>query len=409
MRLLYALDTFRPNIDGVAISSERIARGLARRGHAVAVVAPGRRFADYEEVVDGLPVYRIRALKVLSDRWRIPVLPGDNVKRAMYAFRPDIVVVTLPFLLSRVAVAAAGRLRLPVVGVTGTMPEWLTSNLPLPRGLAQRANPAIWRHIASYYNQCSAVVGVSNTALRLLQDHGLERPGYVISNGVSLRRFRPRPRDEELASRLGVDNKPVVLYAGRIDPEKRLDLWLEAAYLVLQSGFDAQFLIVGDGAEVRQMSHLAEKLGIAAKVKFAGFLGDADYPRVFSLADVFAISSPAELQSIVTLEAAASGLPLVAVNAGALPELVEDGGNGFLFALDDAEEMAGAVQRLLVNPSLRAQMGRGSRMIAVTHDIERTIEGYERLFRQVARQNRGDWRMRWPSMAEREYSSTRGA
>jgi glycosyltransferase involved in cell wall biosynthesis len=409
MRLLYALDTYRPNIDGVAISSERIAKGLARRGHTVGVIAPGRRFADYEEAVEGLPVFRVRSLKVFSDRWWVPVMPGNNVERAIAYFRPDVVVVTLPFLLSRAAVGAARRLEVPVVGVTGTMPEWLTANLPLPRGIAERANPALWRHIADYYEQCEAVVGVTQTALRLLQDHGLTRPGYVISNGVSPRRFRPRVRDVDLAARFNVDERPTVLYAGRLDAEKRMDIWLEAAALTRQSGVDAQFLIVGDGSEVKHLAHLAEKLELGDSAKFLGFLDDEDYAGVFSLADVFAIASPAELQSIVTLEAAASGLPVVAVNAGALPELVEDGRNGYLFAVDDAEEMATALQRILSELPAARHMGKHSRMIALEHDIERTVAHYERLFRSISGEAEGSWDGQLPRPASQGYSTTKGA
>jgi glycosyltransferase involved in cell wall biosynthesis len=409
MRLLYALDTYRPNIDGVAISSERIAKGLARRGHKVGVIAPGRRFADYEEAVEGLPVFRVRSLKVFSDRWWVPVMPGSNVERAIAYYRPDVVVVTLPFLLSRAAVGAARRLEVPVVGVTGTMPEWLTANLPLPRGIAAKANPALWRHIAHYYDQCEAVVGVTRTALRLLQDHGLTRPGHVISNGVSLRRFRPRARQADLAARFKIDERPTVLYTGRLDAEKRMDLWLEAAALIRQSGIDAQFLIVGDGSEVKHLSHLAEKLDLGDNVKFLGFLDDEDYAGVFSLADAFAIASPAELQSIVTLEAAASGLPIVAVNAGALPELVEDGGNGYLFALDDAEEMATALQRLLSDLPAARQMGGHSRMVALEHDIERTVDHYERLFLSIGGEGEGLWDEQLPKPASRGYSTARGA
>lgn len=383
MRLLYALDTYKPNIDGVAISSERIATRLAKRGHTIGIVAPGRRLADYEENVDGLPVFRVRSMKVLSDRWWIPVLPGTSVEQTIADFQPDVVVVTLPFILSRAAVSAAQRLGVPVVGVTGTMPEWLTSNLPLPKRLAGKASPTIWRHIVHYYNQCTEVVGVTTTALRLLREYGLERPGHVISNGVSPRRFHPRNRDTGLAKKLRIDERPLVLYTGRLDAEKRLDTWLEAAALVRSKGVDAQFMLVGDGSEAKHLLRLIEKLDLEDSVRWAGFLDDADYERVFSLATAFAIASPAELQSIVTLEAAASGLPIVAVNAGALPELVRDGFNGYLFPEDDAGAMANRLADVLGDEAAAKRMGRRSRLIALPHDIERTIDSYERLFRTV--------------------------
>jgi len=402
MRILYALDTYRPNIDGVAISSERIAQGLARRGHDIAVVAPGRQLNDYAEILEGLPVYRVRALRVLSDRWWMPVLPSGGVERAIVSFRPDVVIITLPFLLSRAAVASARKLGVPVVGVTGTMPEWLLANLPLPRGLAARANPALWRHFAAYYNQCEAVVGVTRTALRLLQEHGLVRPGHVVSNGVSLQRFRPRARDRALAARFGVDDRPAVLYAGRLDAEKRMDVWFRAAAVLRRRHVDAQYLIVGDGSERERLERMARHLGIAGDVRFIGFLTDRDYEHVFSLANVFAIASTAELQSIVTLEAAASGLPVVAVNAGALPELVTEGANGYLFAPDDVDGLAAGIARILQDNRLARGMGWASRLIARQHDIERSVREYERICSSLSGQDAG-LRTGWRKYGSQSY------
>lgn len=219
----------------------------------------------------------------------------------------------------------------------------------------------------------------------MLLRHGLERPGYVISNGVSLTRFCPRPRDSALAQRFGLDDRPVVLYAGRLDAEKRMDVWLKGAAALKRMGVQARFLIVGDGSERDKLESDAAELGIADDVVFAGFLDDDDYARAYSLASVFAIASPAELQSIVTLEAAASGLPIVAVNAGALPELVGEGGNGWLFADGDAEGIARALARVLANPLAAARMGERSRQIAERHGIERSITKYERLFASLLR------------------------
>jgi 1,2-diacylglycerol 3-alpha-glucosyltransferase len=387
MRVLYALDTYKPNIDGVAVSHERIAQRLARRGHSVAVVAPARRMADYTETLDGLPVYRVKSLRMLSDRWRVPLLPLGGVQQAVRDFRPDVVVVSLPFILSRAALEVARTADVPTVGVTGTMPQWLTANLPVPKDLAERFEPAVWRAIAAYYERCDVVVGVTATALALLRQHGLTRPGQIISNGVSLRRFRPRRRDERLAARLGIGAGPTVLYAGRLDAEKGLDVWLRAVALTRRNGVDLQALLVGNGSEKRRLVRLAKELDLEQRVHFVGFLPPSDYERVFSLADVFAIASTAELQSIVALEAAASGLPLVAANAGALPELARDGYNGCLFAPGDVESMARQLTGLLAGDPRARQMGRRSRLVALHHDIEMTTSRYEDLFRDLV--NRG--------------------
>ncbi len=161
-----------------------------------------------------------------------------------------------------------------------------------------------------------------------------------------------------------------------------MDVWVKAIPDVLRE-VDAHFVVGGEGTEKAALIELVDDLGIADHVTFPGFLPTDDYSLLYSLADVFAISSPAELQSIVTLEAAASGVPIVAAQAGALPELVEDGQSGFLFPTGDSAAMAAGIVRLLRDPELRARCGRRSREIAEGHDIQTTYLRYEHVYQEV--------------------------
>ncbi len=379
MRILYTLDLYRPSIDGVGVSIERQAQGLAGRGHDVAIVAPGDQLADREETEGDIRVYRVKAVKVLVDRWRLPVMPRQSLERVITTFAPNVVVVNLPFMLNLVASHLARRHNIPLVGITGTMPEWLLNSFGLLRPFSKLLYPRLWRWITAYYNRCDLVVGVTPTALGYLKDHGLTKPARVISNGVQLDKFCPGVRDEELADRLGVPDKPTVLYAGRLDAEKRMDVWVKAIPHVLRE-VDAHFIIGGDGVDRRKLEDMVAEMGVSQHVTFPGFLDDEEYRRLYSLANVFAIASPAELQSIVSLEAASSGLPIVAVNAGALPELVQQGRNGFLFDQEDSEQMARYIVRLLADPVQCRRMGRESRVIACQHDLKHTVREYEKVY-----------------------------
>ncbi|MCL5962375.1 MAG: glycosyltransferase [Chloroflexi bacterium] len=382
LKILYALDSYRPNIDGVGISTERQASRLAARGHDVMLVAPAQRFADYAETAAGLDVFRVRTIRFISNRWRMAVLTGGTVERIIDTFRPDVVVINLPFPLNSAILREARKRHVPIVGVTGTMPEWILAHLPFLKPLSGVLYPTIWRYLAAYYNRCDVVIGVTPTALRFLEAYGLKKPATVISNGVELRSFYPRPKDRRLAERLHIPDKSAVLYAGRLDAEKRVDILIHAIPLVLQE-VDCHFVIGGDGSERVKLQEMSARLGVDRNVTFTGFLDTSDYQSVYSLADVFAIASPAELQSIVTLEAAASGLPIVAVNAGALPELVKDGRNGLLFPPDNPAELAAVLVRLLQNEELRRSMGQESRAIARRHDIDLAVSRYEVIYRGV--------------------------
>jgi len=382
VRILYALNIYRPYIDGVGVSIERQAAGLGARGHQVAIIAPALSFADGQEARGDIKVFRVRAVKVLAEQWRVPVLPDRSVMRVLDGFDPDVVVVSVPFLLNRTAWQAARQSGRPLVGITGVMPEWFHYNAGLLKPLASALGPGLWRIITDYYNHCDCVVGVTGTALRLLEARGLARPSRVISNGVPLDRFRPRPRDEALARRLGLPDKPTVIYAGRLDAEKRMSVWIRGIPEVLEE-VDAQFVVGGEGTERAELEELARRLGVAEHVTFPGFLPGEDYERLFSLGSVFAIASPSELQSIVTLEAAASGLPIVAADAGALPELVRPGANGYLFPPGNSSALAQAIVDILRQPELARQMSIESRRIAEAHDIEETYRRYEELYLEL--------------------------
>lgn len=382
MRILYALNSFRPHIDGVSISIERQAIGLARRGHEIAIAAPSPSFSS--RVDDSAPyrLYSFRSIPLDQSSRRVPLFSRRRVIHALHEFQPDAVVVSVPFLLSRTVCQVARERGFPLIGITSMMPEWFYYNVALLGPLARFLNRGLWQIITNYYNQCDHVIGVTATALDFLTRHGLRQPSTVISNGVPLGTFHPRPRDERLAWRLGVPDKPTVLYVGRLDAEKCMDVWVRAIPRIL-ARVDAHFIIGGDGSERQALERLVEGLGASSHVSFVGFRSDEEYPSIFSLADVFAISSPVELQSIVTLEAAASGLPIVAARAGALPELIQDGKNGRLFRPSDPADLADTVVEVLASPERRQAMGLAAQQTARQHDFDLILDRYERLYKRV--------------------------
>ena len=128
---------------------------------------------------------------------------------------------------------------------------------------------------------------------------------------------------------------------------------------------------------------MAERYGILPKVTFTGRVSDEEIQQLHRVGTVFAMPSPAELQSIATLEAMASGKPVVAVDAGALRELCQDGRNGVLCPEDDVDAMAAGLRKILLDDSLRERMSQESLAIAKTHDIEHTLDQFEALYKEV--------------------------
>jgi glycosyltransferase involved in cell wall biosynthesis len=142
-------------------------------------------------------------------------------------------------------------------------------------------------------------------------------------------------------------------------------------------------VLAGIGKEKQNLEELAGELGIQQAVTFTGFVPDEDLPNIYGLADLFVTAGIAELQSIVTMEAMASGLPVVAVNAMALPELVHDGENGYLFSDGDSQMLAEKVIAILSDQGTRAEMSKRSLGIIQDHDINKTIEKYESIYSEI--------------------------
>jgi len=239
-----------------------------------------------------------------------------------------------------------------------------------------------WFYIIHFFNRCDYVTSPTQTAIDMLRSHGLKARAWPISSGIDLNVFKPSNSGDYLRERFAIPNKPVVLYTGRISGEKRLDVLVRAIPSVLDST-DAHLVICGAGREKENIEALVKRLGLSENVTFTGFLSHNEFPDVYSLADLFAIPSESELQSIVTMEALASGLPVVASNKDALPELVKNPENGFLFEPGSTDTLSEKIIEILSDDTLRRRMGQASLEIVQQHSIENTISQFESLYMEA--------------------------
>ncbi|MGC8872911.1 MAG: glycosyltransferase [Chloroflexia bacterium] len=177
------------------------------------------------------------------------------------------------------------------------------------------------------------------------------------------------------------------LFASRLARDKEIDILIRAMAVICAER-EAHLLLVGRGDDRPRLEELTASLGLTRWVHFLGFVPEEDMPALYRAADLFAIASTCEVLSIPTLQALATGLPVVAVDALALPELVHDGINGFLVPPGNPEALARAALRILNDPELAARMGRASLSIAEPHADRHTIELYEELYHRTI----VDWR-----------------
>jgi len=213
-----------------------------------------------------------------------------------------------------------------------------------------------------------------------LLSRGVRTPIAVVPTGIDLARFRPGDR-AAVRRRLGVaEGDALVLYVGRLDREKSVDRVLVAFERIASTVAAARLVLVGHGTEAVRLQRLAGSLSVAPRIRFLGVRPHDELAECYQAADVFLFASETETQGLVLAEAAACGLPAVAVDAPGCDEVVRDGDTGILTKSDPAA-LAEAAIGLLLDPERRRGMARRAREIAerefdVRLQIDRTMAVY---------------------------------
>jgi 1,2-diacylglycerol 3-alpha-glucosyltransferase len=385
MNILIGTDTYYPDVNGTSYFTQRLAFSLKERGHSILVIAPSRRFKHELYSHKGVNILGIRSIPVLAYKnFRIspPLFIKNRIEHALLEFTPDVVHVQGHIFLGRVVLSVAQELNLPSIGTNHFMPENLLHYFPLPKTMKASLRRWAWRRFCAIFEHVDIVTTPTKTAAGLLQENGLTQSIYPISCGIDRKRFHPRNSGEYLRKRYALPDHNILLYVGRLDKEKHLDFILDALSLVPEQ-IRPHFVIVGIGCEERHLKQLVHKLLLTNDVTFTGFIPDQDLPNLYCLAACFIIAGTAELQSLVTMEAMASGLPVIAVQAMALPELVRHGQNGYLFQPDDKVGLANQIMSLFSDESLRKAMASRSLEIIAHHDSDKILNQFESLYEEL--------------------------
>ncbi|MDO8529999.1 MAG: glycosyltransferase [bacterium] len=390
MKILIATDAYYPNVSGISYFTQRLAVMLVERGHQVFVFAPGKRLKDTISIHDGATVYGMRSINILLyPNFRVSqlFLSGEIIKKYVQKVSPDVIHIQSHFIIGKRVALAAKELGIPIIGTNHFMPENLIHYLHLPKLAENNLKKFGWNQFSKVYGQFDVITTPTKTAARLIEDMGLGKEIVPVSCGIDLKRFAPGNDGTYLKEKYAIPKgRLIILYVGRLDKEKMIPVILNALPLIIKS-VNAHLVLAGVGRLRVQLESLVKKLGIQDRVTFAGFVPDNDLPNLYRMADLFAMASIAELQSIATMEAMASGLAVIAADAMALPELVHDQENGYLFPAGDSQAFERLAIKILSNDKLRGQMAQKSLQIIQAHDINKTLDAYELLYQKAIDQH----------------------
>lgn len=365
LRIALFTDSFFPELGGIQDSIAATARALGRQGHRLLICAPWAAARDYRRV--GQPtaepdlgatvaVRRLASLPLPSTSLQSRlVLPTGGRWRAVAAFAPDLVHTHTFLAAGWEAQRTARRLGVPLIGSNHWAVDAFAERLPL---LGDACARTALRAVTRFYDRCDLVTAPSRTVLERMRAVGLRAPQAVVSNPIDTDVFRPAAEGEAAATRqrLGFA-APTVLYAGRLAPEKGIDVLIRALARLAPQHPALELVLAGHGSAEGALRGLARSLGVQARVRFLGTLSPPALADAMRASTVFALASTSETQSMVLLQAMRCGLPVVGARAQALPEFITRE-VGRLAAPGDAEGFGAQIGLLLERPALRERLGR---------------------------------------------------
>lgn len=416
MRILIATAVYYPQINGVAVFSRNLAAGLVQRGHEVMVICPSQTGKNHTVIQDGVKVCYLRSIdtKVYPDQihdvpakkkigklnvprlmyrhgFRVSVFPQIEIRRAMNEFRPDVVHVQVSDPIGLSVVGYARKYNIPVVTTEHNQPEVLTDPLRVPGFMKKPANFLLSSYFRNRQSKSDFVTMPTEQAIRnLLAKKEFGVPVAAVSNGVDLRCFKPGKAKKEIYEKYKLpEDRPIVLYVGRVDPEKKVGNVLVAFRQMCEKNSQKMndlkplFLVIGDGVDRLRLEKETKKWKMVEDVRFLGKVLPPDLYELYKVGWVFATASEIETQGIVLIEAAACGLPLIAVDKGAVAEVCVNGENGFLCPAGDTEAIATAMTKIVGKKDMRERMARRSIEIASGHDFEKTLDKFINIYKKV--------------------------
>lgn len=384
MNILLVTETYVPTISGVASSTESIAKYMVSRGYTVTVVCP----APFIGGSTGAPLKGLTVVTTPSNK--DPVFAGKpmtvfpmglrTIWQTLHGQKFDIIHIQEPGSLGISTLLISKVMHIPTVGAQHTMPEQMATFFgPLYRFGLQFAK--FWD--LTIYKHYDAIMTPTETMADYLKSIGIRVPITAVSNGIETKKYFPAKPDVHLRTPYRLPKGKICIgYLGRIDKDKHLDITVRA---MKYTDPGVHLVIAGFGKELTALVALAHELGVTDKVTFIGSLNEPQIIELYHRLQCFIIPSPVESQSIVTLQAAACGLPLIAADAGALPELVHDGVNGYLVKTDDVRAFAKKMNDLAKSETLRSTFGAASRKISLLHDKPLVLHKLENLYGHVLR------------------------
>ena len=350
MKIGFFTNTYLPVPYGMETSIESFQRNLEKLGHEVFVFAP-----YYKGYKDKNPrVFRFRAVKIFRKKevyFPFPFLPKDHRLRDILKIKFDIIHAHSPFSMGLFAKHISSKQKIPFV-YTHHIQYAEYAKLYFKKRLIPPSLARIWSKWFS--DLADLVIAPSSKIKHNLEEYGVRKKITVLATGINTDVFKiSKSAKKTLRKKIKVSSRnKILLFVGRIELEKNPGFLIEVLSRILKFRKDVVLLMIGEGSYVEELKKKAKKLKIEKSVVFLGKVPHPEIPLYYQGTDIFVFSSLTETQGIIMLEAAACGLPIVALYDKVFTDVVQNKKNGFLVKEENPDIFAKNILYILNNPSV---------------------------------------------------------
>jgi glycosyltransferase involved in cell wall biosynthesis len=417
MKIAIFTDTFLPELNGAAFSIEATAKQLAKK-HEVMVFAPRLEFGKTVKFNRDYTLIRCTSIPFPAFKKVRIVLPNIiNIYNSTKIFKPDIIHLHTPGPLGIAAVLIAKSTNTPLAGTFHTLfteqldyisPLKIFNRVTKANGYLKRLDSVqkltvfwkslprrkekekdtrlqklTWKGLISFYSKCDKISVPSKSVKKELDKRGLRYKTSIIPETLDV--------VNQFTERKSYKSNNQILYLGRIDEQKNIDLILKAFKLASEKSPEIKLTIAGGGPLLNGMKNLAKQLSISNKTKFTGWISSRDeVTKTYKQSDIFVMVS-SETQGLVATEAMACGMPVIGIKKYGLADLITHGKNGYLVDPGNYKQIAKFILKITNDKNLRVQLGKNARKVAEAYDVKVVTKQFENLYKEIIKKDPNEY------------------
>ena len=383
MNIAMVCDPLMYQSGGSDVSTLRFAELLKKRGHKIIFIAARKKGTKRIVYYNKIKVYGHRAMRIPlpQNKFHVTFPSSRSMKKIFVDEKIDVVHIMQPLPSALSAIHAAKSLELRTITHSHARPENILWYI-VPKGLRHiKLTDYLYKSMLSVYKKSDVTICPTKFGEKDLKNYEPELNTVVITNGVDRTKFM-KMSSRPLKKKYGIPlNDKVILFIGRLHPEKSVDTLIKAMPYMLKKNRKIRLVIVGDGYLKSSFESLVKKLKVENHVTFLNYIHNNKIVEVYNIADVFVLPSIIEIEGMVVMEAMACSKPILVANSkrSAASQFVK--GNGYLFKTKNPVDLASKALKILFNKKIKKSMGRKSLELSKQYNINNSVILLEKVYR----------------------------